>query len=429
MIQKIKVLAYFGMLVFLVRIIGWMGPENIRNKTVETGKHAMQQLVLTVMYRSDVQMAYLSGKEGNVVQKIFEDAKKSNTVYRYLEDTCPEEKLIRYEPDGQEGRKEEKESTSSLFFAQEEAEEENTTVTQEDGQPQAETEQTLGEAEPQEMQKEEEKGEVAVYAPAFSLAQLRDFDFLKSSLYIVPARASVLPEDLNVDTLLAKDMRIEKKPELPQILIYHTHGSETFADSTEDLMGTGIIAAGSRLAQVLSETYGYNVIHCTEIFDNVNGVFDRSKAYDYSRAAVQQILTDNPGIEVMIDLHRDGVREDLHLVTEIDGKQTAQIMFFNGVSRSRAKGDLAYLYNRYRSENLSFSLQAKLEAMCRYPDFTRKNYIDAYQYNLDLMPRAMLIEAGAQTNTLSEELNAMEYLAEILDSVLTGDSRMHLGLE
>ena len=89
---------------------------------------------------------------------------------------------------------------------------------------------------------------------------------------------------------------------------------------------------------------------------------------------------------------------------------------------------VAYLYNRYRSQNLSFSLQAKLEALGKYPDFTRKNYIDAYQYNLDLLPRAMLIEAGAQTNTVQEELNAMEPLADILDSVLSGKSREHLGM-
>ena len=66
--------------------------------------------------------------------------------------------------------------------------------------------------------------------------------------------------------------------------------------------------------------------------------------------------------------------------------------------------------------------------MGKYPDFTRKNYIDAYQYNLDLRPRAMLIEAGAQTNTVQEELNAMEPLADILDSVLSGKSREHLGM-
>ena len=86
------------------------------------------------------------------------------------------------------------------------------------------------------------------------------------------------------------------------------------------------------------------------------------------------------------------------------------------------------IFNRYRSQNLSFSLQAKLEALGKYPDFTRKNYIDAYQYNLDLLPRAMLIEAGAQTNTVQEELNAMEPLADILDSVLSGKSREHLGM-
>ena len=253
------------------------------------------------------------------------------------------------------------------------------------------------------------------FSPAFSLDQLKNYDFLRSNLYIVPERASVLPQDLDGETLLSMDMSIAKDPSVPQILIYHTHGSETFADSTDDIKGTGIIAAGAKLAEYLSSVYGYNVIHCTEIFDNVNGVFDRSKAYDYSRETVQQILTDNPGIQVMIDLHRDGVRDDLHLVTDVNGKPTAQIMFFNGVSRSSAKGDIAYLYNRYRSQNLSFSLQAKLEALGKYPDFTRKNYIDAYQYNLDLLPRAMLIEAGAQTNTVQEELNAMEPLADILE--------------
>lgn len=50
-------------------------------------------------------------------------------------------------------------------------------------------------------------------------------------------------------------------------------------------------------------------------------------AYDYSEAAVRKILEENPSIEVLIDLHRDGVAEDTRLVTEINGKQTARIMF------------------------------------------------------------------------------------------------------
>ena len=60
----------------------------------------------------------------------------------------------------------------------------------------------------------------------------------------------------------------------------------------------------------------------------------------------------------------------------------------------------------------------KLAAEQLYPGFTRKNYLKAYRYNMDLMGRYTLIEVGAETNTLQEEINAMEPLAEILHRVL-----------
>ena len=93
-------------------------------------------------------------------------------------------------------------------------------------------------------------------------------------------------------------------------------------------------------------------------------------------------------------------------------------MFFNGVSRSSTSGDIDYLYNRYKKDNLAFGFQLKLAAMECYPDYTRRNYIDAYQYNQHLREKSILIEAGAQNNTLQEELNSMEVLAEILHRVL-----------
>ena len=77
-------------------------------------------------------------------------------------------------------------------------------------------------------------------------------------------------------------------------------------------------------------------------------------AYDYSEAAVRKILEENPSIEVLIDLHRDGVAEDTRLVTEINGKQTARIMFFNGLSRTRTNGEISYLKNPYIQDNLAF---------------------------------------------------------------------------
>ena len=125
----------------------------------------------------------------------------------------------------------------------------------------------------------------------------------------------------------------------------------------------------------------------------------------------------------MIDLHRDGLNENTHLVTNINGKPTAKIMFFNGVSRTVANGELEYLANPNRQANLAFSLQLYLEGTADYPDFLRRTYIKGYQYNLDRRPKATLIEVGGQTNTLEEARNAMEPLAYILHRVLSGESR------
>ena len=122
----------------------------------------------------------------------------------------------------------------------------------------------------------------------------------------------------------------------------------------------------------------------------------------------------------MIDLHRDGVGNNTHLVTSIDGKKTGQIMFFNGLSRTKKNGDIAYLKNPYIQDNLAFSFQLEYQAALYYPELYRGIYLAGLRYNLHLRPRALLLEAGAQTNTVQEVKNAMEPLADMLDKLLTG---------
>lgn len=250
-----------------------------------------------------------------------------------------------------------------------------------------------------------------------SIEKLRDFDYLLSNFYTVDSSTMIGPDQLNADDLLGRSMTIDNTTGGPKVLIFHTHSQEEFADSTPGDPATSIVGVGEYLTQLLNER-GVETIHDTGVYDIINGKLDRSNAYENAEASVRPIIEANPTIEVAIDLHRDGVAEGTHLVTEINGKPTAKIMYFNGLSRSRMNGDIDYLYNPYIQDNLAFSLQMQLASESQYPGFVRHIYLRAYRYNLHLLPKSLLVEAGAQTNTVEEMMNAMEVLADTLCSVI-----------
>jgi len=249
---------------------------------------------------------------------------------------------------------------------------------------------------------------------------LNDYNYCRR-FYTVTSVTSLTESIFRPAEFLDKNMTIGHNSETPQILIFHTHSQESFVNSVEGDDTTTILGVGDYLTSILTEKYGYNVIHDRSIYDYVDGKLDRSQAYTYAENAIAKILEDNPSIEVVIDLHRDGVGEDTHLVTEIDGKQVAKIMFFNGLSYSNVKGDIEYLYNPFRDDNLAMSLQMHLLGEAYYPGWLRNIYINAYRYCLHERGKSMLIEAGAQTNTVEEVKNAMEPLADILDKLLRGE--------
>ena len=112
--------------------------------------------------------------------------------------------------------------------------------------------------------------------------------------------------------------------------VSYTHLSqEAFADSTEGDASTTIMGMGAYLSDLLNNTYGIETLHHEGVYDLVDGKLDRSMAYQLAEPQIQNILAENPSIEVVIDLHRDGVAEGTHLVTEINGRPTAQIMFLS----------------------------------------------------------------------------------------------------
>lgn len=250
----------------------------------------------------------------------------------------------------------------------------------------------------------------------FTLDQLLNKQFLYNNFYIVDGSTSIDDSVFDAKYMIEKDFSI-KKDNKPQILVYHTHSQEAFVDSREGVEAESIVGVGSYLTTILKEKYGFNVIHDKSKYDLMEGYIERNLAYNHAGDGIEKILKENPSIEVLIDVHRDGNDSKVKRVTKIDGKNTAQIMLLNGLMRNK-KGKIEYLTNPYLKDNLAFSLQLQLKGREKYPGLMYKNYLHQYRYNLHYRPRTILAEVGTNWNTLEEAMNAMDYLAEILYDIL-----------
>lgn len=234
--------------------------------------------------------------------------------------------------------------------------------------------------------------------------------------YAVDSTTSADAAGIDLEAFLQKDLRIDKNTEGYQILIYHTHSQETFADSVPGDASTSIVGVGERLTQILTQEYGYKVLHHTGEYD----VQYRDDAYSKALPAIEQVLKENPEIQVVIDLHRDEVAEGTKLVTDVQGRPTAKFMFFNGLSYTNQTGKIGYLENPNLGANLAFSFQMQRACNEYFPGLTRRIYLKGYRYNMHLKERYLLVELGAQTNTVEEVKNACDPLAQMLDMVLSG---------
>jgi len=252
----------------------------------------------------------------------------------------------------------------------------------------------------------------------YRMEDLLKLDYLKDNLYIVNASTKMTEAEFDMEYFISKDLSIEKSEtgEQPQILIFHTHASEGFADSRAGEVSDTVVGAGNLLTEILTEKYGYRVMHDTTVFDRKNGKDNRNYAYNDALEQLQKVLEQYPSIEVVIDLHRDAGTKR---VATVNGKQTAKVMLFNGLCRN-TQGKLSYLPNENLKDNLAFSFQMKLIGDEMYPGLMNRIFLKDYRYNMHLKERFLLVELGTEKNTVEEAMNAMEPLADVLHQVLGG---------
>lgn len=247
-----------------------------------------------------------------------------------------------------------------------------------------------------------------------------DFKYLIHNWYTVDTSTDASVVGISTPELVTYPAGITKnQKEGYDILVYHTHSLEQYADSHQYAPPNGVVGAGEFLSTLLEKQYGYRVLHLTQSFDAEG----RDSAYGKALPALVQVLEEHPEIQVVIDLHRDEVDSNAHLIQQVGERSVARYMFFNGLSYTRTLGALKEFSNPYQKENLAMSFQLQLASDALFPGCTRKIYLKGYRYNMHLRPRSLLIELGAQNNTEQEAWNSCVLLAKMLDTVLSYNIR------
>lgn len=232
-------------------------------------------------------------------------------------------------------------------------------------------------------------------------------------------KTSVNMQTLKDESRLLPEFKIEDTDE-PQVLIYHTHTTETYEPYVRDFYDSNfnyrttdetknVIMVGNEIQKEL-ESAGIGVIHSTVIHDypSYNG------AYDRSAETVNEILEEYPSIKVVLDIHRDAICTDTvayQPYTEINGKEAAQIMIISGCDDGTM--DMPDYMKNFRFASL---LQSQIES--DNPGMTRPILFDYRHYNQDITTGSLLIEVGSHGNTLEQACYSGELLGKSIAKAL-----------
>ena len=215
--------------------------------------------------------------------------------------------------------------------------------------------------------------------------------------------------EVDLEGLLAAGTALRLPAEGAQILIVHTHGSEAYTPAGLDRYEASdshrtqdercsVIRVGDELAAVWEEA-GLRVRHDRGVYDYPS----YTGSYARSGAAVEAALAEEPGIAVVIDLHRDALGSGdvtYKIMAEESGVVASQVMLLVGTDA----GGLPH--PNWRS-NLAFALYLQRAANAAYPTLMRPVALVPQRYNQQLAPGMLILEVGSDGNTLQEALAAV----------------------
>lgn len=205
-----------------------------------------------------------------------------------------------------------------------------------------------------------------------------------------------------------------------QVLIYHTHTSESYLDCDVGYYYSdfyprttdkryNVTRVGEAIARSLRKE-GIGVVHDTTSHDDTyNGSYDRSFQ------TVQKYLKKYPKIKVTLDIHRDSIGDDSYKVKPTftyNGKKGAQIMIMTGYDPDGEYGFPDWEFN------LRFALRLQKSCEENYSGMTRPMNFGDFVYNMNVNTGSLLIEVGTEANTLSEAEYSGKLLGKAIAKVL-----------
>ena len=229
--------------------------------------------------------------------------------------------------------------------------------------------------------------------------------------------------DLNIKKLLNSDAtcRIKKNAGY-QVLIVHTHTTESYAEKSQDWYSKkynhrttdkseSVVAVADEIEKKLNKA-GIRTLHITTYHDYP----EYTGAYDRARNTIKKYLKKYPSIEMVIDVHRDAKTTDdgtkIKPTATINGKKAAQVMIITGCDN---EGKLDFSGWR---DNSVMAVQLQKKMADRYEGLARPLYFAPFRYNMDLTPNSLLIEFGTDVNTLSEAKYSGQLVGNCLVDVL-----------
>ncbi len=230
-------------------------------------------------------------------------------------------------------------------------------------------------------------------------------------------------QNIDIGAELSKEPEIKiTKTKEPQVLIFHTHTSESYMNKDEGFFyesfyprsmdnSKNVTRVGQAITDKLIEN-GINTVHDTTYHDTptYNGSYSRAAA------TIKKNLQKYPSIQVVIDVHRDsmGSKETgkIKPTFKYKNKKAAQLMIVSGCDPDKSLGFPNW------EKNLRLALRVQKYCETLFSGITRPLNFSKVKYNEHITPGSLLIEVGSDVSTLEEAVYTGSMLGESLSKLL-----------